>query len=223
MLKEVDIIGERWILHAHRALFWPARNCLVVSDLHLGKAAHLRKGGLAIPEGQDDQTLKRLTGLLDLFRPQRLLVLGDLFHSSHNLAWPGFETWAKAQPCTVELVPGNHDVLDPVRYHDAGIIVHDVVLELSPFVLTHDGGSSTRIGTISGHVHPGIVLSGQGRQRIRVPAFLISEQRVLLPAFGTSTGLYPVKPRSNDRVFACTGKEVMEVTGLFAPRAAARH
>jgi DNA ligase-associated metallophosphoesterase len=223
MLKEVDLLGERWMLHAHRALFWPARSCLVVSDLHLGKAAHLRKGGLAIPEGHDDQTLKRLTALLDLFKPQRLLVLGDLFHSSHNHAWPGFVTWAQAQHCAVELVPGNHDVLDPSRYLDAGIIVHDEVLELTPFVLTHDGGSSTRNGTISGHVHPGIILSGQGRQRIRVPAFLISEQRLLLPAFGTSTGLHPVDPQPNDRVFACTGKEVMEVTGLFAARATAGH
>lgn len=223
MLKEVELLGERWVLHAHRALFWPARNCLVVSDPHLGKAAHLRKGGMAIPEGHDDHTLSRLTGLLEVFRPERLLVLGDLFHSSHNHAWLGFVTWANAQRCVVELVPGNHDVLDPAQYHEAGIILHDEVLELSPFVLTHDGGSCTGIGTISGHVHPGIILSGKGRQRIRVPAFLINEQRILLPAFGTSTGLHPVKPQPNDRVFACTGKEVMEVTGLFVPRAAAGH
>lgn len=218
---EMDLLNERWILHPHRALFWPARRCLIVSDLHLGKAAHLRKGGLAIPEAHDDSTLQRLSDLLSLFRPERLLILGDLFHSAHNHAWRNFASWALAQPCLIELVPGNHDVLEHGSYVDAGLMVHDERYELAPFVMMHDAGIDAPKGTVSGHVHPAIVLTGPGRQRIKLPAFLISEQRVLLPAFGTSTGLHPVPPRPDDRVFACTEREVIEVSSASSLRTAA--
>ena len=220
-MMDMDLLGERWVLHPHRALFWSAKRCLVVSDLHLGKAAHLRKGGLAMPEAHDDRTLQRLSDLLATFRPERLLILGDLFHSAHNLAWPSFASWALDQPCRIELVPGNHDVLAHERDMDAGLIVHDEQYGITPFVMMHDAGKDAPKGTMSGHVHPGIVLSGPGRQRITVPAFLISEERVLLPAFGTSTGLHPVTPRPEDRVFACTEREVIEVTSAVAPRTAA--
>ena len=38
-------------LLAERALHWPAARTLFVADVHLGKAAAFRAGGVAIPRG----------------------------------------------------------------------------------------------------------------------------------------------------------------------------
>ena len=71
-MQHIVLHREAFVLHPHRALYWPAQRCLVVSDLHLGKAAHLRKGGAPLPEAHDHSTLDRLTALIRTFAPKRL-------------------------------------------------------------------------------------------------------------------------------------------------------
>ena len=43
---EISVAGERLVLHPHRALYWDRLRWLVVSDLHLGKAAHVSRAAL---------------------------------------------------------------------------------------------------------------------------------------------------------------------------------
>lgn len=219
---EIIVVGERLVLHPFRALYWPAQKSLVVSDLHLGKATHLRKGGAPLPEAHDAVTLDRLSTVIDEFRPERILVLGDLFHSAHNSAWDRAIHWVRSLPCAIELVPGNHDVLADRRYAEAGITLHPERWKLAGFRFMHEADGDDEGCTISGHVHPGIMLAGRGRQSLRLPCFLISDRRVLLPAFGTSTGIYVVKPERSDRVYACTESNVLEVTTAVVPSARSR-
>ncbi|NJM94359.1 MAG: phosphoesterase, partial [Cytophagales bacterium] len=68
-------------LLAQKALWLPEIEWLLISDLHLGKVAHFRKRGIAIPPHSEEQNLLRLLNLLVSFRPARLVLLGDLFHS----------------------------------------------------------------------------------------------------------------------------------------------
>jgi DNA ligase-associated metallophosphoesterase len=225
LTMETDIVAERMVLHPLRALYWPRMGWLLVSDLHLGKAAHLRKGGLALPEGGDAHTLARLDAVLGHFRPQRLVIIGDLFHSAHNSAWSAFEAWCRSASVALHLVAGNHDVLADRRYHDAGITVHpgrlaagDLVLQHAP---PHEAAATAEGHIICGHVHPGVVLHGKGGQRLRLPCFLAGTGVTMLPAFGTSTGLHVLRPAATDRVFACTDRSVLDVTGV-ATRAAHR-
>jgi DNA ligase-associated metallophosphoesterase len=222
LTAEIDIAGERLLLHPHRALYWPRLRWLVVSDLHLGKAAHLRKGGLALPEGHDAHTLARLNGLLASFTPQRLIILGDLFHSSHNSAWAPFAAWCAQQQATIHLVPGNHDVLADRRYAEAGIRVCDESVEEGPFVFTHDGTAELGGYVLGGHLHPGVVLSGMGRQRLRLPCFWFGARNGLLPAFGMGTGLHLIEPLPGERVHACTDQAVLDVSGALAGHSPSR-
>ncbi len=212
LIAELAVAGERLQLHPFRALYWPRMGWLVLSDLHLGKAAHLRKGGAAIPEWHDERTLKRLDTVIEAFRPQRIVVLGDLFHSSVNASWDRFAQWAGSAPAPIHLVPGNHDILADRRYAEAGVHVCDESIEEGPFVLTHDAKERRGCYVVGGHVHPGVALTGQGRQHLRLPCFWFGARAGLLPAFGTGTGLHIVTPGLGDRVMACTDRAVIDVS-----------
>ena len=48
---ETALCGERVVLRVERALFWPAQATLFVADVHLGKAATFRAGGVPLPRG----------------------------------------------------------------------------------------------------------------------------------------------------------------------------
>ena len=82
-----------WQLLPQRAIWWPLRSMLIVSDLHLGKAAHFRKHGIAVPNAVNADTLQRLDQLITQFKPRNVLVLGDLFHSEENEEWQEFRAW----------------------------------------------------------------------------------------------------------------------------------
>lgn len=219
---EILVASERLLLHPFRALFWPRLRWLVVSDLHLGKAAHFRKAGSALPEGHDEATLERLDLLLQTFSPERLLILGDLFHSSHNNSWDLFESWASCQHTQLHLVLGNHDILADRRYAEAGLQVCHDTLEEGPFVFTHDPVERPGCYVIGGHIHPGVVLSGQGRQHLRLPCFAFGQNVGLLPAFGSNTGTFTIQPDATHRIYATTDRSVLDVSAVFAGRQTSR-
>lgn len=217
LIAEIAVAGERLLLHPFRALHWPRTGWLMLSDLHLGKAAHLRKGGAALPEGHDERTLERLDMVIAAFRPQRIVVLGDLFHSSVNTSWERFAQWVGTAPAPIHLVPGNHDILADRRYAEAGIQACDERIEEGPFVLQHDAKERGGCYVIGGHLHPGVALWGKGRQHLRLPCFWFGARRGLLPAFGTGTGLHIVAPGARDRVLACTDRAVIDVSRTNTP------
>ena len=216
------LLGEYLVLHPHRALYWPRLQWLLVSDLHLGKAAHFRRAGAALPEGHDDRVLQRLEGLVTAFRPERLVVLGDLFHSVHNHRWAPFAAWVKQLGIPVELVPGNHDILAHRHYREAGLTLHDDTVEAGPFVFTHEPVERPGCYVIAGHVHPGVRLSGLGGQSMRLPCFRFGPQQALLPAFGMATGLHLQRPTVEDRTYAVTERAVLDVSGLLKPQGRAQ-
>ncbi|MBL8001299.1 MAG: ligase-associated DNA damage response endonuclease PdeM [Flavobacteriales bacterium] len=214
LTAEVELAGERLVLSPYRALFWPRMRWLLLSDAHLGKAAHFRKAGLPLPDVHDDLLLDRLGWLIQEYGADRVVVLGDLFHSAYNSSWDLFTLWMERVPCEMHLVLGNHDVLADRRYLDAGLKLHDEVLLEGPFALTHEPRSVKDRYVLSGHLHPGIHLTGQGRQHLRLPCFWFGQDRAVLPAFGTATGLHAIAPAPGDRCFAVTERSVLDVSGV---------
>lgn len=212
--------GGRFTMHPFCGLYWHERNWLLVADLHLGKAAHFRKAGVPLREGDDQSTLDRLTRVMDHFSPDRLLILGDLFHSDLNRSWDGFVAWCRSRSEELHLVPGNHDRLSERRYRDAGLRVQQEQVVEDGITLCHDPVGTNSAGDgyrIGGHVHPGVVLTGTGQQRITLPCFVVGSRSTLLPAFGLRQGLFRVRPTPLQRIFACTPTSVLDVTGVSIP------
>lgn len=188
---------------------------LILSDLHLGKAGHFRKAGIGIPQTIFREDMQRLVSQWQYFKPSQLVVVGDLFHSTANKENELFLKWRKDFPgIQIQLVKGNHDILDTAWYRQADIHLHPDELRINGFVFTHDIQTcNLQANTyyFSGHIHPGIKMKGPGRQLIRLPCFYFGKKYAVLPAFGNFTGTYPLKPVPGDRVFALVDNSIMEL------------
>ena len=112
-VHETTLCGERVVLHSERALHWPAGDALFVADVHLGKAASFRAGGVPLPRGSTQADLARLASLLARTKAGRLVVLGDFLHARAGRVAAldvSFKGWRAAHPdVEVVLVRGNHD------------------------------------------------------------------------------------------------------------------
>lgn len=210
----LSLAGEEVCLHAGRALGWPAGGVLFIADPHLGKAAAFRSMGVAVPEGTRED-LVRLGRLLEVTGARRLVVLGDFLHARSGLtpavldALRGWRRgWANLQWV---LVRGNHDrgAGDPPG--ELGIQVVEEGWPMGPFVCRHEPGVSAAGHVLAGHVHPGVVLRERGGGGLRAPCFLVGSGCSILPAFGSFTGLHPVRRRPGERVFAVGPDRVLEV------------
>lgn len=203
-------VETRWQLDADKYLFLPAEQTLIIADPHFTKETHFRKHGIAIPAGLMQRDLRRVEEAVDKYAAQRIIFLGDMFHSESNEAMVVFIQWRKKQTIEMDLVIGNHDILDQSWYADAGIRCHEEVLHINELVLTHD-----RIEVeqgqynLHGHIHPVAILSGKAKQSMRLPCFWFGKQNGVLPSFGTFTGSHAIAPAKNDKVFVIAEGKVI--------------
>lgn len=197
-----------------KALWWPLRKILLVADLHLGKINHYRKAGYAVPTKANDENTTVLIDLLNRYKPERLIFLGDLFHSHYNEEWEVLGQVIRHFGATsFELVMGNHDIMSTLQYDRHGVKVHAEELQLDDLLLTHEPieSPSTDVYNLAGHIHPGARLFGKGRQALLLPCFYFGKRQGILPAFGSFTGLYPVKVMKGDQVFVIADGEVIGI------------
>jgi DNA ligase-associated metallophosphoesterase len=180
---------------------------LVISDLHFGKTGHFRKSGIAVPQDVYKEDLHRLMQQVQYFQPNKIIFTGDLFHSYENQEHQLFAKWRNAISAqSIHLVRGNHDLLSNQVYYDLGLEVHENIYAADPFVFIHDLNTLDENAPagyrISGHIHPGVRISGQGKQSLSFPCFYFSEHFAILPAFSKFTGFVVIKPLKGDAVFA---------------------
>ncbi len=212
-MVEIIVANERLILLAEKVVFWPAKKLLLIADLHLGKSNHFRRSGIAVPNQVNDSNMERLIGLLKQYDPERVIFLGDLFHSHYNAEWEVFGQVLNAfAAIKFELVQGNHDIMSAHQYYKYGIHVYESPLPIGPFLLSHEPLTDTYEGyNLAGHIHPAVRLRGKGRQGLRLPCFYFGASQGLLPAFGAFTGLHTLTVKKEDRVFAVVESSVVEV------------
>jgi len=197
---------------AEKAIYWAERELLLIADLHLGKAAHFRKAGIAIPTQVEDDNLERLSSLILNKSCSKVILLGDLFHSQKNKAWDSFRALFKQlSEVQFTLIMGNHDILSIEDYNMKNFEIVPSGLVMEPFYLTHEPQEHQYLYNICGHIHPGIKLRGKGLQSLRLPCFSFAEKQAIMPAFGGFTGLYCIEPKASDAVFAIAEGEVVRI------------
>ena len=200
------IAGNTFVLSAERCIFWQEEKTLILSDLHLGKTGHFRKEGIAVPQAILKEDLQRFVSLIQQFKPERIYVIGDMFHSRANRELDFFLKWRNDfRSVSVQLIRGNHDILSNDWYHTAGITVTNEQLTIGSFVFSHDIIDCVLTETqyaFSGHIHPGFSIRGIGKQSLRFPCFFFGHQHAVLPAFSRFTGTYAMQQNKGDAVYA---------------------
>jgi DNA ligase-associated metallophosphoesterase len=208
MTQTIFISGNTFILHPSGCIFWKEQNMLLIADVHLGKVAHFRKAGFAVPPNSISGNFKQMDNVIGFFLAEKICFLGDLFHSVINNEWAVFEDWINKISVNVILIAGNHDIINPENYRRINIpVVSEWVLD--GFLLTHHPEDREGLFNFAGHIHPGIKLRGNGRQSVKLPCFFKKENQLILPAFGDFTGTFLLVPTKNDCVYAVTKDEVI--------------
>lgn len=209
--RDIPLAGETLRLYADRALYWPAKRRLLVTDVHLGKDDAFRAHGIALPRGSAHDDLQRLSTLLERSGATSLWVLGDLLHGpGAGARWR--HDWARFRErhsgVDMLLIEGNHDRaaagagLGIARCAD-GLTDGPFLFAHAPHLFTpNDNG---RIA-VCGHLHPVVRVAGF---RARFPAFALIERQFVLPAFSAFTGGWTV--RGAQARYACMGPHLLAI------------
>ncbi|SDQ84263.1 putative phosphoesterase [Pseudovibrio sp. Tun.PSC04-5.I4] len=198
---DLSLARELVGLHDSGAMWWPEERTLVVSDLHLEKAASIAKSkGLMLPPYDTAATLEKLATLVDLFDPRRVICLGDSFHDCDSSE--RMPAAYLAMLTTMQLgrewiwITGNHD--PKIACHIQGERYNE--LSLNSLNFRHEPKQGVERGEICGHLHPAAKVRRMGRT-IRRFCFATNGNRLILPAFGALTGGLNVMDKAFSDIF----------------------
>jgi DNA ligase-associated metallophosphoesterase len=210
------LLDQTLHLLPQKAIYWEQQKALIVADVHLGKVGHFRKAGIAVPRDMEQSDLATLSDLIYEYRPKKLLFLGDLFHSDMNNDWDWFILWRSQFPgLQIILIRGNHDIIADSHYEQLNIELHDQLL-VGPFLMLHHPLPDEKLQhadgyVFCGHIHPGVSLSGRGRQSVTLPCFAFGSRQAILPSFGKFTGRVAIRSQKDDRIFAILKDKVLPI------------
>lgn len=210
---EVEISSRKYVLDYRKALFDLESQMLILADLHVGKSAHFRKSGFSMPDYGFQNDLTRLVELMEEYEPRKLMILGDLYHSHMNdeyHKWHGIMD--RFKNCAFHLIIGNHDrsslknnpFLEEFALHEN--------LQENGVLFSHEPKECLKEINFCGHIHPGVRLTGLGKQSLSLPCFHLSRNQLVFPAFSQLTGLAYVHPKERDKIYACLENKVMQLS-----------
>jgi DNA ligase-associated metallophosphoesterase len=179
-----------FILDGAGALYWPAHQILVVSDIHLEKGSYFASRGQPLPVYDTLDTLTRIEALITAYSPRHVIALGDNMHDAKALQRmvPDDLTRLFRLCNSVQhwsWIIGNHDkddysisVLRDMNFY--------AQLAIEKVVFSHDYSADAEYQVI-GHYHPKITVKTK-IQAISGKCFVITDKKILMPAFGSYTG-----------------------------------
>ena len=211
--QSVEIMDCPFLLLPEKAMFWPEKEMLILSDPHLGKVTHFRKAGIGVPSEAKNENWRTLNDLIVTHSPRSVHFLGDLFHSTYNDEWQELEEFMSVfDTIDFHLVLGNHDILAAEIYKDSRLIVCDRSIH-DQFIFTHHPLKSPEgeLFNFCGHIHPSILLSGKARQRIKLPCFYFLEQQLIFPAYGVFTGTKNLEIEKATAIYGVGEGQVLKI------------
>ena len=183
----IHVCGERFESHVSGALYWPAEQTLVVSDLHLEQGASLASRGALVPPYDTQTTLGELAVVLAHFEPERVISLGDNFHDvgvAERLSDDVLEEILELQAGREWYwITGNHDPQLPAELR--GHVTPQLTVGSIRF--RHEPAEGPLAQEIAGHLHPAARVAKRGFT-VRRKCYVTDGRRLVMPAFGAYTG-----------------------------------
>ena len=194
-----------------RALYLPQTNEILICDIHLGKGEYFQQNGIPLTNNSDEKNLLRIKNIVKKYNPNKLIILGDLFHSKYSLTDSlkmKLELLYETLNIKIELIIGNHDIgckVKNIKFLDYKIS--------SNFIFSHEpiGKFENNLLNICGHYHPKVILRNS-KDKLSFKCFAMDEENNIfyIPAFGDLTGGYPCKD-SFKKWAIISEKEIIEI------------
>ena len=192
--KKCQFINFSWNgtvieLYPDQVLYIPRTRELLVSDIHIGKAEYFQLNGIPLTNNEDENNINRIYKLINQFKPRKLVILGDLFHSRYSLnknLIPKLEKHFKSFKIKIELIEGNHDKGCQINY-----ISYSKGKKSLNLLFTHEPITQKDNNTLNicGHYHPKLTLkNNQDKLSFKCFAFDSLGNNLYLPSFGDLTG-----------------------------------
>ncbi|MBD8553573.1 ligase-associated DNA damage response endonuclease PdeM [Rhizobium sp. CFBP 8762] len=186
------------------ALYMPAHETLVVSDLHLEKGSAFARRGMMLPPYDTLATLRILEHVIARHNPRTVISLGDNFHDRRGaeLMPEVFRAMIQALAKGREWVwiNGNHDPDGAFGLPGTSLDT----LHFGGLLFRHEPTLGARLGEVlgevSGHLHPSATVRRREKS-IRRACFATDGQRLVMPAFGVTTGGLDLKHRAMQGLF----------------------
>lgn len=180
-------------LDCRRALVHRKQGWMAIADVHFGFELHRLRQGALLPEWGMERCRQTMTALLEEYRPQKLILAGDIMDGAGSAA----ETacWLDELARQLEelvLIEGNHDrpalrkkrTFLPVHQHGNFLFQHGHQ-DIAP---PSDGNGSLPSVLITGHHHPAVSVRDGAGLRLKLPALVrqgigSAREHWILPAF----------------------------------------
>ena len=194
-----------------RAIFLPETKELLICDIHLGKAEYFQQNGIPLTNNSDENNFARIKRIVKKYNPEKLIILGDLFHSKYSIdnnLQKKVEDLPELLNTNVELVLGNHDIGCKIK----NLKVFDIK-KTKNITLSHEPINlvDKKTFNICGHYHPKLYLKNNGdKLSFRCFAMDMKKNTLYMPAFGDLTGGYPCE-KSFKKWAIISDKEILEV------------
>jgi DNA ligase-associated metallophosphoesterase len=199
---EIVVAGTPVVCDRMGVAFLEKSRLLVVSDLHLEKGAAFARRGMFLPPYDTAATLDLLEAAIRRYRPGGVVSLGDSFHDRKGADHLSPVHAARLKGLMRGLdwywIAGNHDPDAPANLPGesvAGIAVEGLSFRHEPL-----GRQSDAKGEVAGHLHPAARIVRRGRS-VRRPCFASDGERLVMPAFGVTTGGLDLRHRAMAGLF----------------------
>ena len=184
---------------------------LLICDIQLGKAEYFQQNGIPLTNNSDKNNFSRIKKIVKKYIPEKLIILGDLFHSKYSIdktLKKKVEVLPKLLKTNVQLIQGNHDVgcnIQNIKIFDTRK-TKNIIFSHEPIDL-----ADNNILNICGHYHPKLYLKNKG-DKLSLRCFAMDKNRntLYLPAFGDLTGGYPCK-KSFKKWEIVSQEEIIEI------------
>ena len=194
-----------------RALFLPETKELLICDIHLGKAEYFQQNGIPLTNNSDENNFARIKKIVKKYSPEKLIILGDLFHSKFSIdktLQKKVEDLPELLKTNVELVLGNHDVGCDIK----SLKIFNI-RKTKNIIFSHEPVNLENNLTLNicGHYHPKLYLKSKG-DKLSFRCFAMDQNKntLFLPAFGDLTGGYPCK-KSFRKWAIISEEEIIEI------------
>ena len=213
------------------AAWLPEHSALVVADIHLGyELAARRRGGYLPTAATAREIAARLSGLARDLGARRVVIAGDLRHSTRDV-----DARERTEIASFAVAMREHVVLDVISgNHDGGealagepdqalLVLGDVTITHAPPDVLPEQGI-----VVCGHLHPRITLRDGTGAAARYHCALSADRLIILPAFSDWAGgveasrLVRRLPPAVWRVLPMVSGEVADVGMIHDTRDSAR-